>query len=234
MFADQLAAAIEAAQSAAALDHLSRAIWQGVAAEAIADADAQRLAEMIQARRTAARAVAEGQGGRGGRPSIFPPRRPQRAPVRAVSIARRRHLAASGPLPPTLASRFTTGELAVLKIVADEIRTKGTCERTLAEIAARAGVCRSLVQNALRRATEELLLTVEERRLTGQRNLPNRVQIVAHEWLTWLQRGPRPTKGGGGFKSFAPTGRDFINQGPKTARNDLERGFHKTRSRGGG
>src|SRR3954454_3368543 len=47
---------------------------------------------------------------------------PQRAPVRAVAIARRRHLAASGPMPPALACRFTVSELAVLKIVGDEVR----------------------------------------------------------------------------------------------------------------
>jgi hypothetical protein len=37
------------------LDYLSRAVWQGLAGGAIADADAQHLAEMIQHRRQPAR-----------------------------------------------------------------------------------------------------------------------------------------------------------------------------------
>jgi ribosomal protein L40E len=44
------------------------------------------------------------------------------------------------------------GELAVLRIVGDEIHAKGTCDRSLAEIAARAGVCRKLAQLTLRLA----------------------------------------------------------------------------------
>src|SRR3954471_20238703 len=47
-------------------------------------------------------------------PSLFPLRRLQRAPQRPVAIARRRHLAASGPMPPALACKFTVSELAVL------------------------------------------------------------------------------------------------------------------------
>ena len=30
-------------------------------------------------------------------------------------------------MPPALASRFTTGQLAVLRIVADEVAAKGAC-----------------------------------------------------------------------------------------------------------
>src|SRR5687767_15847063 len=81
-----------------------------------------------------------------GRPSIFPPRRLQRAPKRPVAIARRRHLAASGPMPPSLACKFTVGELAVLRIVGNEVRQHGHCDRCVDELAARAGVCRRMVQ----------------------------------------------------------------------------------------
>jgi hypothetical protein len=49
-----------------------------------------------------------------------------------------------------LASRFTTGQLAVLKIVADEIATEGRWTLTAGEIAARAGVCHRLAQGAIR------------------------------------------------------------------------------------
>src|SRR5215207_6370158 len=88
-------------------------------------------------------------------------------PLRALAIARRRHLAASGPMAPALAARFTVSELAVLKIVSDEIRQHGTCFCTVAEIAARAGTSR--VQDAIRQAARLGLLTVQERRREGQK-----------------------------------------------------------------
>jgi hypothetical protein len=51
-----------------------------------------------------------------------------------------------------LACKFTVGELAALRIVADEVREKGNCDRTLGEIAARAGIGRTTAQNAMRLA----------------------------------------------------------------------------------
>jgi hypothetical protein len=70
-------------------------------------------------------------------------------------------------MPPALAARYTTGELAVLRIVGDEIHAKGTCTASLGEIAPRAGVCRKLVQLTLRRAARDGLITIErpERRI---------------------------------------------------------------------
>ena len=115
----------------------------------------------------------------------------QRAPVRAVAIARRRHLAASGPMPPALASKFTVSELAVLRIVGDEVRGQGACDRTVDEIAARAGTCRTVVKDAIRARPRLGLLTVQERRRQGQKNLPNVVRIVSREWTQWLARGPK-------------------------------------------
>jgi hypothetical protein len=83
-------------------------------------------------------------------------RRPEsKSPDRRRSIERRRRLAASGAMPPTLAAQYTVGELAVLRIVGDETHAKGTCDRSLAEIAARAGVCRKLAQLTLRLAARD-------------------------------------------------------------------------------
>jgi len=76
-------------------------------------------------------------------------------------------------MPPALAARFTVSELAVLKIVSDEIRQHGTCFCTVAEIAARAGTSRTKVQDAIRQAARLGLLTVQERRREGQKNPPN-------------------------------------------------------------
>ena len=96
---------------------------------------------------------------------------------------------------------FHGRELAVVRIVGDEVRQHGQCDRCVDEIAARAGVCRSLVKNALRTAARLGLVTVEERRREGRRNLPNVVRIVSREWLTWLARGPKPI----GVKKITPT-----------------------------
>src|SRR5215207_2930036 len=136
MFAGTMSAAIDAARTLTRLDHLSRAIWQGLTAGAVGDDAAQNLAERLHARRSLLRGEIKPVGIPPGRPSIFPPRRPQRAPVRPAAIARRRHLAASGPMPPTLACKFTVAELAVLRIVGDEVRQHGRCDRTIDEIAA--------------------------------------------------------------------------------------------------
>jgi len=197
MFAEQLAAEVATA-SLKALDQLSRLTWQGHAAGAIADADAQHLAEQIQHRRQAARGERKPVGLPPGRPSIFPPKRVQRSPDRAASIQRRRSLAASGPMPPTLACRFTTGELAVLRIVADAVRDNGHCVKSVPEIAARAGVCRTTAQNAIRLAARLGLLTVQERRRDGRRNEVNVVRIVSAAWSAWIKRGT-------GFKKTVPT-----------------------------
>ena len=164
-----------------------------------------------------------------GRLSIFPPRRPQRAPVRAVAIARRRHLAASGPMPPALASRFTTGELAVLRIVGDEIRAGGQCALCIDAIAARAGVCRRLAQNAIREAARLGLLTIQERRREGQKNLPNIIRVVSREWLAWLRLGARPraaspASGDIGCKKIRPTANRLEKEGAPSAQRATDEG----------
>src|SRR4051812_32398437 len=153
------------------------------------------------------------------RPSIFPPRL-QRAPKRPVAIARRRHLAASGPMPPNLACKFTVSELAVLRIIGDEVRQHRQCDRSIDELAARAGVCRRLVQNTVREAARLGLLTVEERRREGRRNLPNVIRIISKEWTTWLARGGRASHSKAepliGCKKMHPTDSSYKTQRSRT------------------
>jgi len=108
-------------------------------------------------------------------------------------------------MPPALAARFTQGELAVLRIVADEVRRTGSCARTVAELAARAGVCVSTTRNAIRTAARLGLVTVEERRQHCARNLPNVIRIVSAAWTTWLAKG-------GGFKNLKPTDKEILNR----------------------
>src|SRR5215218_2271574 len=217
-FCNQMAAAIDGARTLTRLDHLSRSIWQSLAAGAVADDDAQALAERLHVRRSVLRGEIKPVGLSVGRPSIFPPRRLQRAPKRPVAIARRRHLAASGPMPPALACKFTVSELAVLRIVGDEVRQHGHCDRCVDEIAARAGVCRRMVQTAIREAARLGLLTIEERRREGRRNLPNVVRIVSKEWTSWLTRGGRSNRPAAealiGCKKMHPTDSRYKNQRP--------------------
>ncbi len=225
MIHHQLGAAIASAATPAQLDQLAGTLWRAYAAGQIAEVQAQSLGEAVETRRQALRRPEKGPsalrvaigretqtaaseaprpapGLRRNGPRQLVLRIPRPASYdRTHSLERRRHLAASGPMPPQLAASFTTGELAVLRIIADEVREHGQCDRTLGEIAARAGVCRATAQNALRHAARLGLLTIEERRRSGRSNLPNVVRITSREWLAWLARGPK----GGGSKISSPT-----------------------------
>ena len=103
---------------------------------------------------------------------------------------RRREHSATGPLPPAIAAGFTTGELAVLKVISDEWLAHGACDRSLNELAARAGVCHSLAKRAVRLAELDGLFTVQRRPRSGRKHLTNIIRIIRAEWLDWLRQGP--------------------------------------------
>lgn len=223
MFTNQIVSAIEGARSDAALVTLNQTIWQGLAAGALTDDDAQALADAIHVRRQAFRASRDAPGPSASsgapRPGRYAPRRLQRSPDRQASIERRRRLALSGPLPPTLRAMFTTGELAVLRIVGDEVRDRGYCDRSLAEIAARAGVCRSHAHATLKRASGLGLLTITERRQPGRlRSLTNVVRITSREWLSWLRRGLKLGAAGEVFRNLSPTDEGSIRKRGRTGK----------------
>jgi hypothetical protein len=115
----------------------------------------------------------------------------QRSPDRRASLRRRREHAATGPLPPAIAAGFTTGELAVLKVISDEWLAHGACDRSVNELSARAGVCRSIVKQAIKYAERDSLITVLRRPRSGRKHLPNIIRIVRAEWLDWLAKGRR-------------------------------------------
>jgi hypothetical protein len=184
------------------LDGIVRSMWvdhtHGLLADnemEILDEAARARREAIQERRTETRPKPRTAPSSAPRASA---RRRQRAPDKQASIERRRRLAASGPLPPALACRFTTCELAALKIIGEEVTKHGVCSLHIDAIAAIAGTCRSVVQEAIRLARTLGLVTVQERRRRGQRSLTNLVRIVSGEWLTWLRRG-------GGFRKANTT-----------------------------
>ncbi|MET3695005.1 hypothetical protein [Methylobacterium goesingense] len=235
LHAEIMRAAIEGARTFAQMDELSRQLWRGYGAGALSDGEAQGLAEHLRGRRSAIR---EGMrplpilGLVVRRASLFPPRKIPRSLDRIASRDRRRLLACSGPLPPRLAARFTEGQRAVLRIVADAVAEAGLCDLCLDAIAARAGVCRRLAQSALRLAAGDELLTIEERRYPGRRNASNLVRIVSQDWQAWIKRGgkrkrtdlappePYPT----GCKALHTTEKSLFNPGktePRPVRNGL-------------
>src|ERR1700712_39475 len=201
MFRETMGAAIDGARTLAQMDELSRQIWQAHTSGAVDDAGAQSLAARLHERGGAIRAGIVPVGIPAGRVSLFPPRRRPVSPDRIASRDRRRLLACSGPMPPALASRFTTGELAVLRIVADEVAEKGGCGLCIAAVAARAGVCRRLAQAAIRLAEGDGLLTIEERRHEGRKNSPNLVRVISREWQAWMRRGGSQKRNGFALES---------------------------------
>ncbi|WP_246689515.1 hypothetical protein [Methylobacterium sp. WL19] len=235
MFHATMAAAIDGARTLAQMDELSRQVWQGHGGGALDDVQAQALAERLHARRSAIREGIVPVGIPAGRVSLFPPRRSVASPDKAASRDRRRLLACSGPMPPALAARFTTGQLAVLRIVADEVAAKGVCGLCVDAIAARAGVCRRLAQGAIRLAEGDGLLTVEERRHEGRRSSTNLVRIISREWQAWMRRVGRAKAGGGGCKEIHPTDSRVLTSGKTEASGTLrELPARQGRSHGSG
>ena len=96
-----------------------------------------------------------------------------------------------------------------MRIVGDECRAHGCCTLHIDAIAARAGVHRTTVQNALREAQgrgevpSSPIISVQERRRAGQRSLTNIIRIVSREWRDWLHKGPSQSARGVGSKCTA-------------------------------
>jgi hypothetical protein len=194
MFYDQLATAIENA-GRNQLDDLSSQVWRAYAAGTIDDR-AHELQEMIQSRRgprSGARSLVEISTPALTRRHTIQRSPEQRSPDREASIKRRRQNAACGPLPPNLAAGFTMGELAVLKIVADEWLAHGVCDLSQNEIGARAGVSQAVVKRAIKGAelAPNSMIKVERRPRSGRKHLTNIIRITRDEWLVWLRKGHR-------------------------------------------
>lgn len=196
MFVDQVRRAIRSA-TGDRLDAISMSIWKAHAAGQVGEEAVQALAEEIAARKALGRAVAPLKARSGSRPRS------------EASLARRRRWVAAGYLPPRIAANFTIGEQSVLGVVAAEMVHNGSCALTIGHIAALAGVGETTVRNALREATRLGLVTVEQRRVTAWRNAPNRVRLIAPDWVSWLRLRPK----GGGCNSVNPTNTAYKRRG---------------------
>src|SRR3954452_9511690 len=175
MFVEQLRRAVEASPRAE-LSAVSALLWKAYAAGQVTEAEASALSEAIELKRALPPA-----------PKPIQRRLIGSRPRTPASLERRRRWAASGALPPALASRFTTAETAVLAVVAAEHQKHGRCTLVIDHIAALAGVGRTTVKNALREAQRQSLIRTEERRLSAWRNAPNIVTLTSPEWLSWLR-----------------------------------------------
>lgn len=191
--------------SPAALDALFKQVTAVWSEAHLTDDEASELYAAIQLRRHEGRRYAC----LAPQPRFFPlpagpfspPRRHQCSPDRIASILRRRCCASSGAMPPTLASRFTESERALLAIIVQEIRKQGRCARPIGELAGRAGICRTTAKRALRVAERMDLIEITRRPRPGQKNLPNIVTIRSPEWLLWVQKSARSIGG----KDVSPT-----------------------------
>jgi hypothetical protein len=181
--ATQFAGAIACAQFHE-LHDLAHKLWQAHAAGHLDDDQAQGLAEQIEAKKPKHSIDAVTSF----RPVTAPKPKLQRSPDKQASIERRRRLARQSPVPPELVEKFTQGEHAALTVVCGEIQRCGLCAWFLAKIAAVAGVCKSTVRNAMRKARDVGLLYREERRRRGQKSLPNIVRVLRRSWGHWLKR----------------------------------------------
>src|SRR4051794_31003923 len=179
MFVDELRRAVEASPRAE-LPTVAALLWKAYAAGQVTEAEASALSETIELKR----ALPPAQKPIQRRLIGSPPRSP-------ASLERRRRWAASGALPPALASGSPPAETAVLAVVAAEHQKHGRCTLVIDHIAALAGVGRTTVKNALREAQRQSLIRIEERRLSAWRNAPNVVTITSREWSAWLRMRTR-------------------------------------------
>lgn len=207
MITEQLATAVAAAPTMKALDNLARITWRGLAEGYVTETDAERISEAVEGRRAVIRSRIATSASK----PASAVRRPPRSPDRQRSLDRRRRLVASGAVPGTIACQFTPGETAVLSVIAREVQRRGVCDMPIDKVAALAGVCRTVVQNALREARRLGLITVAERRRRGLPSLTNIVNIIAAEWRAWLRLG-------GGFRKIDTTGTGVISSSETRAK----------------
>lgn len=201
MFAQQIRQAVEAAPREG-LPEINRLLWSAFAAGSVTEAEAEALSAMIDARGKVIQVV----------PAPVPRARGGSRPRSDASMERRRRWAAAGRLPPQLAAQFTLAETAVLAVVTVEVGKRGDCRLHIEAIAALAGVSRSTVKAAIRRARLLGLLTLQERRANAWRNLSNVVRIISREWIGWMRLTRADRVLGGGVKFATATSTRSSNQ----------------------
>ncbi|MBB3567592.1 hypothetical protein [Rhizobium sp. BK491] len=110
---------------------------------------------------------------------------------RSKEIQRRRKWSSAGNMPPEIRACYSEAERAALCIIASRCSEKGFCDLCIDEIARLAGVGRTSVQNAIRKARAKALahISVRERPQRSGKNLTNIIKIVSLAWRGWIERG---------------------------------------------
>nr|WP_181377316.1 GntR family transcriptional regulator [Ochrobactrum sp. LM19] len=176
------------------LNDLAQHVWRDMTAGRISEAEAERLDSAIHERRKALTEARE--MGIPPPKSWFPVREKsensrktaaqgKRCPVR---WARKRRLGGREALPAHLQELFTEGERAVLFVVAADHKQHGSCSSWIQQIADRAGVGKTTVRNAIRRAAALKIISVKHREQWRGKNLSNVLTIICRDWLFWMRR----------------------------------------------
>lgn len=125
-------------------------------------------------------------------------------------------------MPDTMRHHYTEGERAVMCVVAGEVKRHGICDLSIDEIADRAGVGRTTVQNTMHEARRLNHVEITERMQRGAKNLTNVVEIISAEWRAWIKRGPSAARGIGS-KVFTNVNTTMIIDIRKKDATDQER-----------
>ena len=181
--AAEIRQALEDASTVSTVKAIAEAMWRAYGTGSITEAESEDLSAVVEMRKASltalAQAAAEARAmAKRASASKDAARRGSR-PRTPESLERRRRWAASGQMPPALAASYTPGEIAVLSVIATEAQAKGDCRLPIGQIAALAGVCETVVRNAVREARALGHLAVEERRLSAWRNDTNLINVVS-------------------------------------------------------
>ena len=171
------------------LDGLAAKIWDDWAKGQITDDAAERLQAAIQRRRAGSATRVAGTAKRAAYDAVKRSTRRANNADKVLRAEKRRRVAHCGALPGYLAQSFTTAENAALAIIIAQIRAKGSCDLFIACIAARAGCCDRVVQNAIQHAERLGLIKIQRRARKGQSHLSNIISLLNADLKSWVARG---------------------------------------------